>query len=94
VNVMEAIINLFVITRRHFLQEDGFNRAHCSGKPDPLADIPLDGDVILVVGQRNVRLRVHSQFLGRASKVFGAMFEPRWREGESLSRQYPARGRC
>jgi hypothetical protein len=59
----------------------------CSGKPDPLADISPNGDVILVVGPRNVRLRIHSLCLRCASKVFGVMFGPRW--GEGISEGYP-----
>jgi hypothetical protein len=60
--------------------------AERNGKSDPVADISPDGDVVLVVGPRNVRLRIHSQCLRCASKVFGAMFGPHWSEGQGLSK--------
>ncbi|KAF2093976.1 btb/poz-like protein [Rhizodiscina lignyota] len=53
-------------------------------------NISLDGDVILVVGPQHVRLRVHSQCLRCASKVFGAMFGPQWMEGEGISYKSPS----
>jgi hypothetical protein len=58
-------------------------------KLDPVPDISPDGDVVLVVGPRNVRLRIQSQFLRCASKVFGAMFGPTWSEGQGLSKESP-----
>ncbi|EON98475.1 putative btb poz domain-containing protein [Phaeoacremonium minimum UCRPA7] len=48
-----------------------------------------DGDVILVVGEGGVKLRVHSQALRNASKVFDAMFGPHWAEGQDLSKENP-----
>ena len=58
-------------------------------KLDPVPDISPDGDVVLVVGPRNVRLRIQSQVLRCASKVFGAMFGPTWSEGQGLSKESP-----
>jgi hypothetical protein len=58
-------------------------------KGDPVTDICPDGDVVLVVGPRNVRLRVQSLVLRCASKVFGAMFMPHWSEGQGLSKESP-----
>ena len=58
-------------------------------KPDPVLDISPDGDVVLVVGPQNVRLRIQSQVLRCASKVFGAMFGPTWSEGQGLSKEPP-----
>lgn len=60
-----------------------------NGKLDPVPDISPDGDVVLVVGSRNVRLRIQSQCLRCASKVFGAMFGPHWSEGQGLSKESP-----
>jgi hypothetical protein len=60
-----------------------------NGKLDPVPDISPDGDVVLVVGSRNVRLRIQSQCLRCASKVFGAMFRPHWSEGQGLSKESP-----
>jgi hypothetical protein len=57
------------------------NTAESNCKLDPVPDISPDGDVVLVVGPRNVRLRIQSQCLRCASKVFGAMFGPTWSEG-------------
>jgi len=56
-------------------------------KLDPVPDISPDGDVVLVVGPRNVRLRIQSQCLRCASKVFDAMFGPTWSEGQGLSKE-------
>jgi len=47
-------------------------------------DIAQDGDVILIVGDEKVRLRVYSQYLGSASDIFSAMFGPDWSEGQKL----------
>ena len=58
-------------------------------KLDPVLDISPDGDVVLVVGPRNVRLRIQSQVLWCASKVFGAIFGPTWSEGQGLSKESP-----
>jgi hypothetical protein len=60
-----------------------------SGQSDPAPDISPDGDVVLVVGPQNVRLRVHSQCLRCASKVFDAMFRPQWSEGQGLFKESP-----
>ncbi|CZR60106.1 uncharacterized protein PAC_10001 [Phialocephala subalpina] len=60
-----------------------------NGKSDPVLDISPDGDVVLVVGPRNERLRVQSQCLQCASKVFDAMFKPYWSEGQGLSKESP-----
>lgn len=58
-------------------------------KLDPVSDISPDGDVVLVVGPRKERLRIQSQCLRCASKVFAAMFGPHWREGQGLSKEHP-----
>ena len=63
--------------------------AERNDKLDPVLDISPDGDVVLVVGPRNVRLRIQSQCLRCASKVFGAMFGPTWSEGQGLSKESP-----
>ncbi|KAF2807992.1 uncharacterized protein BDZ99DRAFT_489516 [Mytilinidion resinicola] len=60
-----------------------------NSKPDCVTDIVPDGDVVLIVGGDDVRLRVHSQCLRSASQVFGAMFGPNWSEGQRLSRESP-----
>ena len=60
--------------------------AECNSQSGQIrTDIAPDGDVILVVGPQKVRLRVHSQFLRSASKVFAAMLGPRWNDGRGLS---------
>jgi hypothetical protein len=59
------------------------------GGQEGLGDIVSDGDVILVVGNENARLRVNSQSLRSASKMFGAMFGPDWLEGQRLSKELP-----
>ena len=52
-------------------------------------DIFPDGDVVLIVGRDNIRLRAHSQCLRSASQVFATMFGPTWSEGQRLSREPP-----
>lgn len=56
---------------------------------DLSADISPNGDVVLVVGPREARLRVTSQCLSSASKVFSAMFNSQWSEGQNLSEKAP-----
>ncbi|MCJ1439292.1 hypothetical protein MMC27_008684 [Xylographa pallens] len=56
---------------------------------DRVADIAPDGDVVLIVGVENIRLRVYSQCLRSASNTFGAMFGPDWNEGQRLSKESP-----
>lgn len=50
----------------------------------PLVAIADDGNVILVVGPDERRLRVSSASLANASKVFSRMFGPHFSEGNSL----------
>ena len=52
-------------------------------------DIAPDGDFILVFGPWKVPLRVYSQCLSCASKVFNAMFRSGWSEDPGLSRESP-----
>ncbi len=61
--------------------------AERNDKIDPVPDISPDGDIVLVVGPRSVRLRIQSQCLRCASKVFGAMFGSTWSEGQGLSKE-------
>jgi hypothetical protein len=56
---------------------------------DQYADITSDGDVVLIVGADKVRLRVSSECLRYASKIFRAMFGPDWYEGQRLSKDCP-----
>jgi hypothetical protein len=60
-------------------------------KEDGVADTDIapDGDVVLIVGAENVRLRVYSQHLRTASKIFSAMFGSSWSEGQRISRESP-----
>lgn len=44
---------------------------------------------MLLVGPEKARLRVYSQCLRSASKVFNSMFGPDWDEGRALSSQAP-----
>jgi len=55
-------------------------------------DIAEDSDVILVIntGSKQMRLRVFSQCLRAASKVFNIMFGDNWREGKNLGTKEPA----
>lgn len=54
-------------------------------EPSSTVKIAADGDVILVVGPKAMKLRVHSLFLKAASKPFSAMFGPDWKEGDEMT---------
>lgn len=59
-------------------------------KPSNIVEIAEDGDVILVVGPKKVKLRVHSRFLKVVSKPFSTMLGPDWKEGhDMLNRDEP-----
>jgi hypothetical protein len=60
-----------------------------TGEQDRVPDIAPDGDVILIVGEENVRLRVYSQCLRSVAKVSGAMFGRDWSERQSLFMPLP-----
>jgi hypothetical protein len=62
-----------------------------SSDQERLANISPDGDVILVVGLENARLRVSSYFLRSASKIFSAMLRTDWSDGQGLSKESPAK---
>lgn len=47
------------------------------------------GDVILVVGAKQFRIRADSLFLKRHSTVFAALFGPNFREGQDLNTSSP-----
>ncbi len=49
-----------------------------------ILEIAADGDIILVVGSDEVKLRVHSIFLKAASTPFSAMLGPNWKEGHDM----------
>lgn len=50
-------------------------------------EIASDGDVVLVVGPNETRIRVSSRSMIGASKPFSAMFSPDWKEGRNLLSQ-------
>jgi len=50
----------------------------------PTTDIAPDGDVTLIIGPEKASFKVFSQVLKISSKVFPAMFNPQFREGQSL----------
>ncbi|KAF5006467.1 hypothetical protein FDECE_7154 [Fusarium decemcellulare] len=54
-------------------------------QPTPTETIAHDGDVILIAGPEKKMLKVHSQCLCAASRVFDTMLSPRWRKGEMSS---------
>ncbi|KAJ4176133.1 hypothetical protein NW767_015549 [Fusarium falciforme] len=58
-------------------------------EPSSAEPIASDGDVILVVGEQKTQLRVYSQCLRSASKVFNVMFGRNWSEGQGISSQSP-----
>ena len=48
-------------------------------------DLATNGDVVLVVGAKQFRIRVDSLFLKRHSKVFAALLGPNFHEGQDLN---------
>lgn len=60
------------------------NRAELENRPNPIVEIAASGDIILVVGPKQVRLCVYSQILKTVSKPFSAMLSPTWNPGCSL----------
>ena len=49
-----------------------------------ILNIADDGDIILVTGPEQIKLRVYSLFLKAVSKPFSAMFGPDWKEGHNM----------
>jgi hypothetical protein len=68
---------------------EGMDTATLESMEDRLTDICPDGDVVLIIGADGIRLRVSSQYLISASKIFASMFGPHWLEGQSLSKHSP-----
>ncbi|OIW22504.1 btb/poz-like protein [Coniochaeta ligniaria NRRL 30616] len=60
-----------------------------SGKSPAIENIVPDGDVIMVLGPEKREMRVSSQSLRYASKVFDIMLGPNWGEGQGLSKINP-----
>lgn len=57
-----------------------------------IIDIAPGGDLLLMVGTKSsevAMLRVHSVILKTVSKVFNAMFGPRFREGQAVGGDHP-----
>jgi hypothetical protein len=52
-------------------------------------EVATHGDVILVVGPHNKKIRVCSSVLNNASKVFSVMFGPDFAEGQNLDSHDP-----
>ncbi|OQD69797.1 hypothetical protein PENPOL_c002G04779 [Penicillium polonicum] len=50
----------------------------------PVVNIAPAGDIILVVGPEQLKLRVQSLFLKAASKVLCAILGPNWKEGHDM----------
>lgn len=62
------------------------------GNSMEITDIAPGGDLILVVGTKPspmAMLRVHSLILKNVSKVFNAMFDPRFSEGQAVGGDHP-----
>ena len=62
--------------------------------PSKTYDIARHGDIILVVGEKETQLRVHSACMRTASKVFDAMFGPHFLEVNYLTETIPERFSC
>jgi len=55
----------------------------------PTTSIAPSGDVVLVIGDEEWRMRVHSLILRTSSRVFDAMLGPSYSEGANLSSAAP-----
>lgn len=53
-------------------------------KPDTIVEIASDGDLIVVVGSEETKLRVHSMLMMAVSKPFSVMLGPDWKEGHGI----------
>ncbi|KAK6716696.1 hypothetical protein SNK04_007648 [Fusarium graminearum] len=53
-------------------------------KPDTIVEIAPDGDLILVVGSEETKLRVHSMLMMAVLKPFSVMLGPDWKEGHGI----------
>ncbi|KAB5531429.1 hypothetical protein GE09DRAFT_1228228 [Coniochaeta sp. 2T2.1] len=60
-----------------------------SSEQPAVNDIDPNGDVVMVVGPDKHEMRVSSNSLQLASKVFRAMLGPNWSEGQGLSKESP-----
>ncbi|KAL3587799.1 hypothetical protein FPOAC2_13698 [Fusarium poae] len=49
-----------------------------------VVEIDPDGDLLLIVGPEETKLRVRSMLLMAASKPFSVMFGPNWKEGHDM----------
>ena len=55
-------------------------------KQEPPNDIFAGGDVVIVVGPEEKRMRVSSTILKNASKYFAALLGPHFREGQDVGK--------
>lgn len=55
-----------------------------SENPKEIENIAQGGDVILVIGPEEQKLRVRSLYLKETSKPFSALFGPNWKEGSTM----------
>ncbi|KAM5360762.1 hypothetical protein BFJ70_g16769 [Fusarium oxysporum] len=53
-------------------------------KPNTVVEIAPDGDLVLIVGPEETKLRVRSILLMAASKPFSVMLGPDWKEGHDM----------
>ncbi|KAF9766153.1 hypothetical protein IL306_001467, partial [Fusarium sp. DS 682] len=53
-------------------------------KPNTVVEIAPDGDLVLMVGVEETKLRVRSMLLMAASKPFSVMLGPDWKEGHDM----------
>ena len=63
--------------------------SNTANAPSETHAIAPTGDMILVVGEEKTELRVHSVCMRTASKVFDAMFGPRFSEGQPSNGDLP-----
>ncbi|KAI3573851.1 hypothetical protein IWW34DRAFT_634180 [Fusarium oxysporum f. sp. albedinis] len=57
-------------------------------KPNTVVEIASNGDLVLIVGPEETKLRVRSTLLMAASKPFSVMLGPDWKEGHNMHNQH------
>ena len=63
--------------------------SHADNPPSEAYAIAPTGDILLVVGEEETQLRVHSVCMMSASKVFDAMLGPHFSEGQPSKEAFP-----
>jgi hypothetical protein len=81
--------DLVIFVRRTTLHISKVEEEESGSSLTEIIEVASGGDVVLVVGEDKVKLRVHSLFLNTALKPFYALFGPDFSEGQNITRDCP-----